>query len=64
MKISIGSIFIFLFSFVILGCSSQNKKGFAAKEVYKSGSLIVTQISENAFIHNKPMISEMFPVTG
>lgn len=51
MKINIKNIFIFLFSFVIFSCHSQNKKDFVAKEVYKSGSLIITQISKNTFIH-------------
>ncbi len=51
MKINIKNIFIFLFSFVIFSCHSQNKKSFVAKEIYKSGSLIITQISENAYIH-------------
>ncbi|TZF99490.1 subclass B1 metallo-beta-lactamase (plasmid) [Chryseobacterium panacisoli] len=51
MKNTIKNIFIIFFSFFILGCGPQNKKRFKAKEIYKSNSLIITQISENAFIH-------------
>lgn len=45
------SIFIILFSMVSLNCSSQHSKKFTAKEIYKSENLIITQISENSFIH-------------
>ncbi len=51
MKIKIKDIFIILFSFTILGCDSQKKGLFQAKEMYRSDGLIITQISENAFIH-------------
>jgi len=51
MKIIVKNIFIILFSFFILSCSAQGKKSFKAKEIYKSNSLVITQISENAFIH-------------
>lgn len=48
MKI-IQSLFIIIFSFIILSCSSQQSKKFIAKEIYKN--IIITQISENAFMH-------------
>ncbi|RXM39709.1 subclass B1 metallo-beta-lactamase [Chryseobacterium sp. CH21] len=51
MKIIIKNIFIFLSSILMLSCSSQNKDQFKAKEIYKSKDLIITQISENSFIH-------------
>lgn len=51
MKIIIKSIFIILFSFMIISCNSQKKENFKAKEIYKSADLIITQISENTFIH-------------
>ncbi|RXM52554.1 subclass B1 metallo-beta-lactamase [Chryseobacterium sp. CH25] len=44
-------IFIILFSFFLLSCNSQHKNNFRAKEIYKSENLIITQISENSFIH-------------
>ncbi|AZB09943.1 subclass B1 metallo-beta-lactamase [Chryseobacterium sp. G0162] len=47
----IKSLFIILFSFIILSCGSQHSNNFTAKEIYKSETLIITQISENAFIH-------------
>ena len=47
----IKSLFIILFSFIILSCGSQHSNNFTAKEIYKSENLIITQISENAFIH-------------
>lgn len=50
MKIFKG-IFIILFSFFLLNCNSQHKNNFSAKEIYKSENLIITQISENSFIH-------------
>lgn len=51
MKVSIKCMVVILFSFMIISCNSQNKGDFKAKEVYKSGNLIITQVSENAFIH-------------
>jgi metallo-beta-lactamase class B len=51
MKISINNIVAILFSFIILSCSSRNKDPFKAKEIYKSNTLIITQISEHSFIH-------------
>lgn len=40
-----------LFSLIILSCSSQSKNSFKAKKIYESKNLIITQISENSFIH-------------
>nr|WP_315029632.1 CHM family subclass B1 metallo-beta-lactamase [uncultured Chryseobacterium sp.] len=51
MKIISKNILILLFSFIMFSCSSQNRSVFRAKEVYKSTDLIITQISENSFIH-------------
>ncbi|MGN7863042.1 CHM family subclass B1 metallo-beta-lactamase [Chryseobacterium sp. 22458] len=51
MRISVKSVIVILFSFIVISCNLQNKDSFKAKEVYKSGSLIITQVSENAFIH-------------
>jgi len=51
MKIILKNIFVILFSFMMLSCSSRNKDHFKAKEIYKSKGLIITQISENSFIH-------------
>ncbi len=51
MRISVKSMIVILFSFIVISCNLQNKDSFKAKEVYKSGSLIITQVSENAFIH-------------
>lgn len=45
------SIFVILLSFIILSCHSQHKNKFRVKEIYKSENLIITQVSENSFIH-------------
>ncbi|AZA78029.1 subclass B1 metallo-beta-lactamase [Chryseobacterium sp. G0186] len=50
MKIRIKNILLFLLSFIVVSCSLQHAD-FKAKEIYKSNNLIITQISENAFIH-------------
>jgi metallo-beta-lactamase class B len=51
MKIIIKTLLIFVISITILNCSSQKQDAFNSKEVYKSKDLIVTQITENSFIH-------------
>lgn len=51
MEITIKSLFIILFSFAIISCGPQKTDPFKAKEIYKSENLIITQISENSFIH-------------
>lgn len=39
------------FSIIQFNCSSQNKITFKAKEIYKSPSLIVTQVAEHSYVH-------------
>ncbi|GEJ44652.1 MULTISPECIES: CHM family subclass B1 metallo-beta-lactamase [unclassified Chryseobacterium] len=51
MKFIIKNVCIILCSFIILSCSSQNKNSFKAKKIYESKDLVITQISENSFIH-------------
>lgn len=51
MKFIIKNVCIILCSFIILSCSSQNKNAFKAKKIYESKDLVITQISENSFIH-------------
>ncbi|MDR4892822.1 MULTISPECIES: CHM family subclass B1 metallo-beta-lactamase [unclassified Chryseobacterium] len=51
MKNTIKNLFFIFFSFFILSCGSQNKESFKAKKIYESNNLIITQISENSFIH-------------
>lgn len=51
MRINSKNIGFLLLSFVLLSCSPKKVDHFKAKEVYKSSELIITQISENAFIH-------------
>lgn len=51
MKSIIKNTFIILCSFIFLSCNTQQKSNFKAKEIYKSDNLIITQISENSFIH-------------
>lgn len=45
------NILIILFGFIIAGCTQKNTDSFKAKELYKSSDLVITQISENAYIH-------------
>lgn len=50
MKIRIKNILLLFLSFIVVSCSSQHAE-FKSKEIYKSNDLVITQISENAFIH-------------
>ena len=51
MKIIIKTLLIFVISITILNFSSQKRDDFKSKEVYKSNDLIITQITENSFVH-------------
>ncbi|MFN1215555.1 CHM family subclass B1 metallo-beta-lactamase [Chryseobacterium kwangjuense] len=51
MKLTIKNLFIILCSFTILSCNSQKTGSFKPKEIYKSDQLVITQVSENSFIH-------------
>lgn len=51
MKVIIKTLLIIVISITILNCHTQKRVIFKPKEVYKSGDLIVNQISENAFQH-------------
>lgn len=44
-------VFIFLFFFAGFCAKAQQKSLFQAQEVYRSGTLVLTQVSENTFIH-------------
>ncbi|MCC3215006.1 subclass B1 metallo-beta-lactamase [Chryseobacterium sp. X308] len=51
MKFISKNIVAILFSLIMLSCNSQGKNSFKAKKIYESKNLIITQISENSFIH-------------
>lgn len=51
MKLNIKSLLIITISTTLLNCSSTKKIAFKPKEIFKTDNLIVTQISENSFIH-------------
>ncbi|CDN75361.1 subclass B1 metallo-beta-lactamase [Elizabethkingia anophelis] len=51
MKIFIKNIFLFLFFAAILNCNPRNANNFKNKIVYQTDQLIITQISENSFVH-------------
>ncbi len=51
MKVILKTLLIILISITNFTCSSQQKGAFTAKEVYKSGDLVITQIAENSFVH-------------
>lgn len=38
-------------SVIVLNCGSQKLDAFKSKEVYKSNDLVITQITENSFVH-------------
>ncbi|PKL87187.1 MAG: subclass B1 metallo-beta-lactamase [Ignavibacteriae bacterium HGW-Ignavibacteriae-2] len=44
-------LLIIVISIANLNCSSQKHAAFKPEEVYKSNDLIITQISENSFVH-------------
>ena len=51
MKFTIHTLLLFIISLTILNCSIRKKAISSADVVYKSETLIVTQLSENTFIH-------------
>ncbi len=51
MKNIINTLLTILISITILNCSAQKQIEFKPKEVYISSDLIVTQITENSFVH-------------
>lgn len=51
MKITFNTFLLILISLTVVNCSSQAQIEFKPKEVYKSNDLIVTQVTENCFVH-------------
>ncbi len=51
MKVILKTLMLIVISITTLQGSSQKRAAFKAKEVYKSGDLIVTQIAGNSFEH-------------
>lgn len=51
MNIFIKSFLGIILFAVFSNCSSTKQMGFTPKEIYKTNELIITQISENSFIH-------------
>ncbi len=60
MKITVSTILIILCSLTILGCSTQRDRSFHSKVIYKSKNLILTQISENSFVHTSFLQTQSF----
>lgn len=52
MKLFSTTLLILFFVITICACSPEKQAVFKPKEVYKSGKLVVTQVTENTFIHN------------
>lgn len=50
MKLLIKTLLIII-SVILLNCGSQKQDAFKSKEVYKSNDLVITQITENSFVH-------------
>lgn len=51
MKAIVKTLFTIIFSLTIINCSAQKKVVFKPKVVYRSQSLIITQLSKNSFEH-------------
>jgi metallo-beta-lactamase class B len=51
MKVIINTLLFIVISAAIFSCKAQKKDPFKPKEVYKSGSLSIIQITENTFQH-------------
>ena len=51
MKSAFRLLLVHLISFAFLNCQSSYKEMILPKEVYQSEALVITRISENAFIH-------------
>ena len=50
MKLFMKTLLI-ISSVIVLNCGSQKLDAFKSKEVYKSNDLVITQITENSFVH-------------
>ncbi len=51
MKFAMKILFVIVLSITILNCASQKKVLFKPKEIYKTESLIIIQLTENSFKH-------------
>ncbi len=60
MKAIIQTLSITLFAVTILSCGGQKNDPFKTKVLYRSADLILTQISENAFVHTSFLQTEDF----
>jgi metallo-beta-lactamase class B len=60
MKIIIETLFVIVILITNLNCSSNKQEAFRSEEVYKSENLIITQISENAFVHTSFLQTQDF----
>ena len=45
---------------LFINCSSKKSEAFQPKEVYKSNDLIITQVSQNAFVHTSFLQTQDF----
>jgi metallo-beta-lactamase class B len=53
-------LFLFLNILLFINCSSKKSEAFQPKEVYQSKDLIITQVSENAFVHTSYLQTQDF----
>ena len=51
MKFIIKTLLLIVISLTIINCSFQKVEAFTPKEIYRSNDLIITQITENSFVH-------------
>ena len=53
-------ILLLIIPLLNLACSSKKSEAFPSKEIYKSKDLIITQVSENAFVHTSFLQTQDF----
>ena len=63
MKVINKILFVLVISLIALSSFAQKKVIFKPKEIYKTSSLVITQISENAFTLSGTKLSTQLLIT-
>lgn len=51
MKVIVNALLLIAISITTINCSSQKQLAFKPKVIYKTSDLVITQVSENSFVH-------------
>lgn len=51
MKVIVNALLLIAISIATINCSSQKQLTFKPKVIYKTSDLVITQVSENSFVH-------------